>query len=252
MWKLLVLFLIVSVSAASIFFYMNNKTAQKPPLESLVDSFFSKPENPMKKVTHNNIINYAAIGDSYTSGYGLEPALSYPYLLAKHLNDAGINTELANFAVSGYTTQNAVDYQLPQLESSDANFVTVLIGGNDIAQRRNVEVYRQQYKVLLNRVQAKIPAKSNVLLISLPDFSRTPYVEQLGYTEEEVREEILKYNRVVNEEAKNRNLPVVDLFQDTGSLITPDMILDDGLHPTAKQYAVWEKEIFPVAYNMLN
>jgi lysophospholipase L1-like esterase len=63
---------------------------------------------------------------------------------------------------------------------------------------------------------------------------------------------ILSFNKIIAEEARNRGLRVVDVFplskemRDDSSLVARD-----GLHPSAKEYAEWEKVIFPVVFELL-
>jgi lysophospholipase L1-like esterase len=80
-------------------------------------------------------VQYAALGDSYSSGTGtgdyyenecLLSELAYPHLLAEELG-----AELAFAACSGATTQDLLANQLGAL-SEDTDLVTVTIGGNDI------------------------------------------------------------------------------------------------------------------------
>lgn len=199
-----------------------------------------------------NEVRYAALGDSYTAGYGVQAATSYPYLLTDHLRAKGVTIELANMAISGSTTDDVLTYQLPNLERTNVNFVTILIGGNDIAHREDVKLFQQNYITILNRVQKKLPKKHQLVLITLPDFSGTPYARTFGYKREDVQKEIMKYNTVITTEAKKRNLAVVDLYATTGSLEEgKGMILEDGLHPTPKQYAIWEEQMYPVVYKTL-
>lgn len=56
-------------------------------------------------------IRYIAFGDSYTICTGTsETNEQWPTILAKHLTEYGISTELiANPARNGFTTQNVID-----------------------------------------------------------------------------------------------------------------------------------------------
>ncbi|MEU6857421.1 SGNH/GDSL hydrolase family protein [Glycomyces sp. NPDC046736] len=80
-------------------------------------------------------IEYAALGDSYSSGTGagsyadddcLRSNLAYPKLLA-----SGLGAELVFAACSGATVEDLLAEQLGGLDAG-TNLVTVTIGGNDI------------------------------------------------------------------------------------------------------------------------
>lgn len=58
----------------------------------------------------NGILRVAILGDSIATGWGvLDPEKILPKLLEKELNERGIKTEVMNFAVSGYNTQQEVE-----------------------------------------------------------------------------------------------------------------------------------------------
>jgi hypothetical protein len=54
------------------------------------------------------------------------------------------------------------------------------------------------------------------------------------------------------EEAKRRELRVVGVFQLSKDMKNnSSLIAADGLHPSAMEYAEWEKVIFPAALELL-
>jgi lysophospholipase L1-like esterase len=56
----------------------------------------------------------------------------------------------------------------------------------------------------------------------------------------------------VTEEAKSRGLRVVDVFPLSKKMGNDrSLVAADGLHPSAKAYAEWEKIIFPAALELL-
>lgn len=100
-------------------------------------------------------------------------------------------------------------------------------------------------------MQAKLPDKSKIILITNPDFSKTPN-GLLFENGRDISRGIAEYNDIIKAEGKKRNLPVVDIFPLSQEISTdPEMIASDGLHPSAKGYARWEQLIFPVAAQML-
>src|ERR1700741_3731165 len=88
---------------------------------------------------HGNIdrerIRYVAIGDSYSIGEGASPDESWPALLTCHLRDRGLDIQLGtNPSVTGWTTQDAIDRELPVFVRAKPNFASLLIGVNDWVQ----------------------------------------------------------------------------------------------------------------------
>lgn len=60
------------------------------------------------------------------------------------------------------------------------------------------------------------------------------------------------FNSIIVAEAKKRKLPSVDLYPVSQEMEgKPDLVAADGLHPSAKEYAIWETLILPEAEKML-
>ncbi|PYK92091.1 MAG: lysophospholipase, partial [Verrucomicrobia bacterium] len=63
---------------------------------------------------------------------------------------------------------------------------------------------------------------------------------------------ILRFNQIVTEEARKRGLEVVDIFPISKKMgQDKSLVAKDGLHPSAKAYAEWEKIIFQAALELL-
>src|SRR5476651_1513001 len=77
-------------------------------------------------------IRYVAIGDSYSIGEGASPNESWPAVLTRHLNEKGLQVDLvANPSRTGWTTQQAIDHELPVFVESKPDVATVQLGVND-------------------------------------------------------------------------------------------------------------------------
>jgi lysophospholipase L1-like esterase len=63
---------------------------------------------------------------------------------------------------------------------------------------------------------------------------------------------LASFNRITTDEARKRRLQVVDIFPLSQKMRgRPELIAADGLHPSAKAYALWEELIFPTARELL-
>jgi acyl-CoA thioesterase-1 len=198
-------------------------------------------------------VKYVALGDSYTIGTGANENEAWPVLLAKHLNNAGIKTELtANPSKNGFSTQNLIDMELPVFDKSGATFVTLLIGVNDWVREVNATTYTKNLIFILDHIQKTLPNKNNILLITIPDFGVTPQGAYYA-NDRDVSKGITEFNNIIKAEAKKRGLPVVDIFEISKQMKdNTELTAKDGLHPSAKEYAVWETLIFPEAKKMLS
>jgi lysophospholipase L1-like esterase len=197
-------------------------------------------------------IKYVALGDSYTICEGATKEESWPVILTNHLNDKGLKVELvANPSRTGWTTQNLIDRELAICEQSKPDFVTLLIGVNDWVQGVSIETFHKNLNTIIDTVEALLADKSKLVLITIPDFGVTP-TGAMYSGGRDISAGITKFNDIVKEEAKKRNLRCVDIFPETQKMKgNTELIAPDGLHPSAKEYAIWETLICPTAYKVL-
>src|SRR5882724_5175875 len=115
-------------------------------------------------------IRYAVIGDSYSCGEGATPKESWPALLTQHLNAQGLHVDLvSNPSVTGWTTKDAIDRELPKFVNSNPTFATLLIGVNDWVQGIDETTFRNRFSYLLDQMLAVLPNKKHLLVVTIPD-----------------------------------------------------------------------------------
>lgn len=197
-------------------------------------------------------IRYVALGDSYTICEGAKAEEQWPTILTRHLKEKGLDIELiANPSVTGYTTQNLIDRELPVFEKADPTFATVLIGVNDWVQRVDSVKFKKNLVFILDKVQNKLKDPMKVILITIPDFGVTPTGRLYGGGRD-ISKGIAELNGIIVREGKKRKLPVVDIYPVTQKMTVQEgLIARDGLHPSGKEYAIWEQMILPLAYDLL-
>jgi acyl-CoA thioesterase I len=207
---------------------------------------------PRPAITSPNI-KYIPLGDSYTIGLGVEESDRWPNVLTKNLRKAGANIELiANPAVSGYEVTNAIQRELPIVEKIKPDLVTVLIGANDNFRENPSSLYQQSLKELLNKLQPLVSNPKSIVLITIPDYSKSPAANTYSADEKErVSKSIEEYNKIIKDEAQSRGLKVVDIFPLSQTMTQKVDYIYDGLHPSTQGYAKWEKIIYPVVLNLL-
>lgn len=201
---------------------------------------------------NEGVVKYIALGDSYTIGTGSDPKDAWPILLTKHLNEAGIKTELvANPSVNGFSTQNLIDYELPVFDKSGATFVTLLIGVNDWVRNISASTFNKNLVFILDHVQKKLPNQNNILLVTIPDFGVTPQGAYFG-NDRDISKGLTEFNDIIKAEAQKRGLLVADIFEISKNMKdNTELTAPDGLHPSAKEYTIWETLIFPEAKKVL-
>jgi lysophospholipase L1-like esterase len=197
-------------------------------------------------------IRYAVIGDSYSCGEGATPKESWPAIMTQHLNAQGLHVDfVSNPSVTGWTTKDAIDRELPKFINSNPNFASLLIGVNDWVQGVDETTFRNRFSYLVDQMLAALPDKKRLLVVTIPDFSVTP--DGPTYARgRNISEGLTHFNQIITEESKKRGLRVVDIFPLSKKMgDDKSLVAKDGLHPSAKEYAEWEKIIFPAALELL-
>ena len=185
-------------------------------------------------------ISYVALGDSYTIGTGGPPAKSWPSLIADHLRGRGIPIVLvANLGREGWTARDLILYELPIFQKIHPDRVSLLIGVNDWVQGVDAAVFAQNLQYILDQIQAVIPNPAHIILVNIPDFSVMPSGSQYGFGRN-IPAGIAAFNQIIQSEARLHHLNVVDLNTLSKTMKgDPSMAAADGLHPSAKGYALW-------------
>ena len=197
-------------------------------------------------------VRYAVVGDSYSIGEGATPEQSWPALLARSLTKSGIPVELvSNPARTGWTTQDAIEQELPLFRAARPDFGTLMLGVNDWVQGAQLDVFRQRLAYLIDEMLSSLAREKRLLVINIPDFSVTPKGPEYSRGRDIVVG-LTSFNQVIAEEAGARGLALVDLFSISQRMRSdPTLIAADGLHPSAKAYAQWAEAIFPAAVRLL-
>ncbi|MCE3277916.1 MAG: lipolytic protein family [Bacteroidetes bacterium] len=195
---------------------------------------------------------YVPLGDSYTICTGTTEENSWPLIMTDHLKGNKINIELiTNPARNGFTTKDVIEKELPVFVNSKPTFSTLLIGVNDWVQGVDTKTFQKNLIFIIEKVQATLPDKTKFILITIPDFGVTPTGSKYSGGKN-ISAGISEFNKIIIEEAKKRNLKTVDLFEISKEMgKDKSLVAEDGLHPSAKEYAIWEKIIFPIVYSLL-
>jgi lysophospholipase L1-like esterase len=150
---------------------------------------------------------------------------------------------LDNPARNGFSTQDLITHELPLVQTLHPDFVTLLIGVNDWVRQVPKAEFEKNLQYILNMLQANLPEQHRILLITIPDFGVTPEGKHYGGGRN-IAAGISEFNEVIKREADQRHLPLVDVFELSKKMGTDaSLVSSDGLHPSAKEYAEWEKWI---------
>jgi len=194
-----------------------------------------------------------ALGDSYTIGSGLPLEDSWPYQLTSQLRQKGIKiAEPVIIAQSGWTSLNLIESLNANPLSGSFNLVFLQIGVNDQYERIEPSIYAENFRDLLDRsISLSRKGTDGVLVLSIPDWSVTPHAGE--FDRSHVQEELDQYNAINLAAALSRRVKYIDITSSSRFAEQhPELLADDGLHPTWEMYWNWTGLIQPTAISILH
>lgn len=206
-------------------------------------SSFNHPEN-------QKTIHFLALGDSYTIGESVCEVCRFPEQLKIALELAlNKKIELNIIAKTGWTTTQLKEAIAKENPTDKNDLITLLIGVNNQYQNLHFNVFEIEFPELLNTAITKANGdKKRIIVISIPDYSFTPY----GKGNSKITEDLEAYNAFVENYCLANNISFVSITDITqrGLKITR-LVANDGLHPSKKAYAKFVERLLPVALKKL-
>jgi lysophospholipase L1-like esterase len=188
-------------------------------------------------------LRYLALGDSFTEGAGASRGEAFPQVLADKLRAAGRPVTLLNVAVSGFTTQDLLDHQLPKAQEFKPTRVTLAIGANDLFGGSRARAYRSQLDQIFKGLQRAGVDLRQVWVLPQPDWSGTPKGQ--GNPELPAKQRIAEFNAALKEKAAQYGARwVSELEPVMKRQAEKEMFSSDGLHPNGEAYAEWAEVLF--------
>lgn len=195
---------------------------------------------------------WLALGDSYTIGQGVEARERFPAQAVDLLYKKNISVDtLTYLATTGWTTTDllqAMDSRKPLPHK----VVTLLIGVNDQYRRWDTGGYRTRFRELLVRAVGLARGNSKrVCVLSIPDYSVTPYARNMDTTR--IRKEIDQFNQINRDETQLLGAVYVEITALTREgRMFPALIAGDGLHPSGMDYRRWADKLLPFLEGAFN
>ena len=218
----------------------------------------SAEETPPASVRDEKL-RFLAMGDSYTTGQGVDASERWPVQLVRELRREGIAiADPEIIAKTGWTTlelAEAIDEADPQ---GPYDIVSLLIGVNSQYQGRDVKDYRSDLVDLLRRAAAFAGGEpGRVIVLSIPDWSATPFAGSRDWTS--IAAEIEQFNAAIRsstrrsgEEATRIGARYVDITPVSREAQTdPALVITDRLHPSGKMYKARTELVLPAARGVL-
>lgn len=207
-------------------------------------------EAPRKDGAEPRMLRFLALGDSYTIGEGVAAEGRWPVQLAALLRRRGLAVaEPEIVARTGWTVAElaaGIDAAAPR---GPYALVTLLIGVNDQYRGGRPEAYRPAFAAMLRRAAALAGGvASHVVVLSIPDWSVTPFAGDSGTDTARIAGEIRGFNQVNRQETRLAGAFYVDVTPSSRrALDDRSLLAGDGLHPAAAMYAEWARLALPAA-----
>ena len=198
------------------------------------------------------IKTYLALGDSYTIGQSVPDSEKFPIQAEQVLKQQNISLNNPDIiAVTGWTTGNLLSALNSNPPKKTYSVVTLLIGVNNQYQGRSIEEYKSQFSELLSRaIQYAGSNKNHVFVISIPDYSVTPFARNADTAK--IAAEIDAFNAANKNLATTAGVHYVDITPISREAKNdPSLVAGDGLHPSGLQYKKWVALLAPAMQQVL-
>ena len=157
------------------------------------------------------------LGDSLSAGYQMPAEQSWPALLNEKWQQQGGEHKLINASISGETTQGGLARLPALLEEHKPDWVLIELGANDGLRGFAPAITRANLTKMVELAKAS-QAKTVLTQIQLPRNYGARYLQQ--------------FEQIFPELAQANDLPLMPFFIDD-IVLRPELMMNDGLHPTA-------------------
>lgn len=194
-------------------------------------------------LTQSQPIKFLALGDSYTIGESVKENERWPMQLAEELKKQGKKIGKPHIiATTGWRTDDLKKAIQAANLKPEYQLVSLLIGVNNQYQGKSAESYAPEFEELLNMAIVLAGGKKeNVFVVSIPDYGFTPFGKPKQAQISQALDEFNAINKTITEKAGVRYFNITNISRK--GLEQPDLVADDSLHPSGKQYKLWAERI---------
>ena len=196
-----------------------------------------------------------SLGDSYTIGQNVCETCRFPEQLKDSLITKFTSNDTLSLKViarTGWTTTNLINAINDDNPTNDYDLVTLLIGVNNQFQRKPFSLYEAEFPALLNKAIALAKGdKSNVIVVSIPDYAYTTFGQNYG-NPQTTSSEIDTYNAFAQNYCNNNDITFINITDITRQgLDNPELVANDGLHPSSLAYTKFVERLRPIAFEKI-
>ena len=184
------------------------------------------------------------LGDSYTIGESVSEVERFPNQTIALLDSHKVRFDKPMIiAKTGWTTDELIHAIAEAKLTGTYDCVTLLIGVNNQYRGYDKEVYRKEFRALLNTALKYAGGVSKkVFVVSIPDWGATPFgaADAKGRSPQQIGWQIDEYNVINKEESLRMKVHYTDI-NPISKKASQDhtLIANDNLHPSGKMYGEW-------------
>jgi Lysophospholipase L1 and related esterases len=176
------------------------------------------------------------LGDSLSAGYMMAAEQSWPVLLQQQWKEEKFPVTIINSSISGSTTQDGLARLPALLSHHKPDWVLIELGANDGIRGFPPAVPYQTLKKTIQLIQQQ-GGKPLLMQIRIPRNYGAAYIAKL--------------EAIYPQLAAETKTPLLPFFLE--SIITkPELMLNDGIHPTAKAQPLIRDMLEPLLRQQIN
>lgn len=190
--------------------------------------------------------NMLCLGDSYTIGQSVEESARFPEqttaLLAKHKI---VFNQPEVIAQTGWSTQDLLNHISEKTINTHHDAVTLLIGVNDQYRGYDSTSYSTHFEALL-MIAGKAAGNnwSHVFVLSIPDYSVTPFAVKSNKSLPKIAMELDGFNAINKRLTAAYGAHYVEVTTiSRKAKDNPELLALDGLHPSGMMYQLWAQKL---------
>ena len=198
--------------------------------------------------------SFLALGDSYTIGEGVSAAARWPGQLAVLARQQGVALQAPEIiARTGWTTAELQTAIAAANNQQTYGLVSLLIGVNNHYRGQTVALYRQEFRALLGTAVRLAGGRAGrVVVLSVPDWGKSPFAQRQGRDPARIGLEIDQFNAAAQQECRQAGIAYVDITPLTRTAAgNAAQFTRDGLHYSGLQMRQWAQLALPVVAKLL-
>jgi lysophospholipase L1-like esterase len=189
---------------------------------------------------------YIPLGDSLSAGTGSDDVKkTFVYSYLENLSKTYGKVSVLNLSQPGGTTVDVINNQLSVTIKKNPQYITLLIGTNDIHNKRTLADFRSKYSFIVKELMLNTTAQITIINIPYIGSSKLVYFPLNFFLNYRTKQFNNIISDIVDGIGDKSRIRFVDLYSSTYDLSKqdPQYYSSDEFHPSGEGYVLWGKII---------